>query len=928
VTENSKARLVVFISSTVRDLHEHRKEVMDACLRMDMLPKMMEHLPASDSDAIRESLRMVDEAGIYLGIFAYRYGYVPAGHDRSLVEMEYQRAVELGIPRLIFLMHKDHPVLPADVETGQPADKLEAFKRRLETDKVVNYFRSPEDLRAEVISSLTPYREPKPPGPDLSAIPKPPEPYVAHLYTLRQTPDLVGREKELGWLTEWVAGRDAEISRARILSLVGLSGTGKSALAWKWFNDIAPQEMRPLAGRVWWSFHESDATFENFVTRALTYVTGRKREDIENDTSPAEREELLLAALNREPFLVVLDGLERLFNIRAGGPRPEEEGAEPTAPAPPGGDRYLRKTADPRVDNFLRKLSRTASSRIVISTRRPPADLQTVTGDPLPGSHVFSLGGLSDHDALRLWAEFKVTGSPEALLDFFHTFGNLPLLIQTLAGVVAGYRRAPGDFDAWRRDNPELTPFDDPTLGEVTAAIVSIRLHGSEGPARRLLYTIAAFYMPVSFYMPVTYSTLVELLVEKQGGRKGKLFANEAALDDALVELEGRGLLGWDWRTNRYELHPIIRSTVWNGLAVHVKQEIYEELRAYFQTISYEKHPSKVERLEDLTAEIEFYNALINLGLYEKAGRVFLAFLDKQLAYGLGDHRRRAELLRLFFVDGLDELPRHKRKGGQAFILSDLATAYFLCGQPRLAVRLYQKELQLLQEMEVRTPGSKPIGIIICLRKMGIALGQTGNLRSAEHSFRTTLLEARAIDERFHEAVCWQWLGILLATRSEMAKARAILEGAGRILSEIKRFQSLGLVYTFLAQCELWRGEPDAAQLLIERAHQLARIKKYGRDLARVKRLQGAVALAQSSRFEAAGDFEGAGARLRQAEENFNDALLKARTATHVREELQSFIGLAELERRRQSYDAARPPRRRGGTGRPRPRHPLPSGRL
>ncbi len=67
------------ISSTARDLPDHRKDVMDACLRQGMFPTMMEHLPAADADAIAESLRMVDEANIYLGVFAHRYGYVPKG---------------------------------------------------------------------------------------------------------------------------------------------------------------------------------------------------------------------------------------------------------------------------------------------------------------------------------------------------------------------------------------------------------------------------------------------------------------------------------------------------------------------------------------------------------------------------------------------------------------------------------------------------------------------------------------------------------------------------------------------------------------------------------------------------------------------------------------------------------------------------------
>ena len=43
----------------------------------DVKKDMMEHLPATDTDAIEESLRMVNEADIYLGIFAYRYGSIP-----------------------------------------------------------------------------------------------------------------------------------------------------------------------------------------------------------------------------------------------------------------------------------------------------------------------------------------------------------------------------------------------------------------------------------------------------------------------------------------------------------------------------------------------------------------------------------------------------------------------------------------------------------------------------------------------------------------------------------------------------------------------------------------------------------------------------------------------------------------------------------
>ena len=146
----------VMISSTARDLPDHRQQVQDACLRQSTFPVMMEQLPASDADAIKASLEMVDDADIYVGVFAHRYGYVPEGHDISITEMEYDRAVSRGIPRMVFIMHDDHPVLRRDIETGEAEARLERFNGRLQKDNIVNFFKSPEDLRGLVIQSPQP----------------------------------------------------------------------------------------------------------------------------------------------------------------------------------------------------------------------------------------------------------------------------------------------------------------------------------------------------------------------------------------------------------------------------------------------------------------------------------------------------------------------------------------------------------------------------------------------------------------------------------------------------------------------------------------------------------------------------------------------------------------------------------------------------
>lgn len=149
----------VMISSTARDLPEHREQVRLACERAGFAPhEMMEHLTALDADAIKASLDLVDNADVYLGIFAKRYGYVPDGEDISITEMEYNRAVELDKPRLIFFSHEDHLFKSKDVETGDGAAKLEALKERIGKERVAAFFKFREDLRGHVVEALVNWR--------------------------------------------------------------------------------------------------------------------------------------------------------------------------------------------------------------------------------------------------------------------------------------------------------------------------------------------------------------------------------------------------------------------------------------------------------------------------------------------------------------------------------------------------------------------------------------------------------------------------------------------------------------------------------------------------------------------------------------------------------------------------------------------------
>ena len=79
--------------------------------------------------------------------------------------------------------------------------------------------------------------------------------------------------------------------------------------------------------------------------------------------------------------------------------------------------------------------------------------------------------------------------------------------------------------------------------------------------------------------MPATWETLRAVLV---GEEEQKPCRDDRVLDTTLTELEDRGLVGWDKAANRYDLHPIVRSVVWQALDARARRDIYGALHRYF----------------------------------------------------------------------------------------------------------------------------------------------------------------------------------------------------------------------------------------------------------------------------------------------------------------------------------------------------------
>jgi tetratricopeptide (TPR) repeat protein len=740
----------------------------------------------------------------------------------------------------------------------------------------------------------------------VSDIPAPPEAFIAHPYTLLQTHRLVGRQPELNLLTDWAAKPQSVVYHARILNIVAIGGMGKSALTWKWFNEIAPQEMKPLVGRMWWSFYESDATFENFVTRALAYTARRSLAEVEQIPAP-DREAQLLSALDREPFLIVLDGFERMLIAYA-----RMDAAHLDAPGAPASSRAdvvaggidsigaasdhnafltplaredagapgLRRTADPRTGNFLRKLAMVRASRILVSTRLYPADLENkVNGEPLPGCLRGDLRGLAEDDSIDLWRAFGARGERDQLLPIFRIVENHPLLIQSLAGEVARFRRAPGDFGAWRQAHRDFDPFAGGELARVRAHVLEFALRGLADRARKALHVIAAFRMPAG------YDTLTALLI----GKSKMPCKTERELDVVLVELEDRGLVSWDKRANRYDMHPIVRGVVWGALGTRKQKGIYNTLYNYFESVPYSPF-SPVGSVDELASAIELYNTLIRLGRFYEAYDVFSNRL-KDATERLGASKLQIELLLPLAEDTKDKLPRLDDAQSLFETLTTLGKAFAKIGQLHRALYI----LSQAHSLSISSPRLVgPYPWLFAYASRTLLMG--GRLVEAHHTVVSALQQsARSPHNEPFYPDCVALLGVIFAARGYKEKATVTLKES-RPPDESYNLRFLGEKYMdwAWAQSNLWFKNFDIVLTLFCRNKRNALLNKflYERHFMWAWRLFGEALLGLQI--------------YPTAYEWLHLTLISARHVNLVEEELPTLIALAELRRQEGKPDEAR----------------------
>ena len=136
--------------------------VAQSLRKMKQIVISMEHYTASDERPLDKCLADVAECDIYVGIFAFRYGFVPDRgnpNNLSITQLEYQQARRYNKPCLIFIADDniDWPQMKSDFYTGEgdKGAKIKELRDRPSLDHTRMLFKGPDDLATSVSTAVS-----------------------------------------------------------------------------------------------------------------------------------------------------------------------------------------------------------------------------------------------------------------------------------------------------------------------------------------------------------------------------------------------------------------------------------------------------------------------------------------------------------------------------------------------------------------------------------------------------------------------------------------------------------------------------------------------------------------------------------------------------------------------------------------------------
>jgi hypothetical protein len=143
----------IFVSSTYRDLVNHRAAVNEILLRMKAQLSAMEYFGSHGDTPSAICYDEISECDILIGIYAWRYGWRPKPYESSITEQEFDYARSKGKTCLCYVIDDNFPWLPTLIDDGEAASSLANFKNKV-GNLVCSRFTTPDDLAKQVAADL------------------------------------------------------------------------------------------------------------------------------------------------------------------------------------------------------------------------------------------------------------------------------------------------------------------------------------------------------------------------------------------------------------------------------------------------------------------------------------------------------------------------------------------------------------------------------------------------------------------------------------------------------------------------------------------------------------------------------------------------------------------------------------------------------
>lgn len=159
----AKKKLQIFVSSTFLDLEDERGAAVEAILKSKHIPAGMELFKAGNSSQLETIKKWIDESDLYMLILGGRYGSIEPTSGKSYTQLEYEYALEKGIPVFAVILsdkalHQKAALKAYEVFENDNKDKYQEFKEFVQT-KIIKYVDDCKDIQIAIKDSISELEE-------------------------------------------------------------------------------------------------------------------------------------------------------------------------------------------------------------------------------------------------------------------------------------------------------------------------------------------------------------------------------------------------------------------------------------------------------------------------------------------------------------------------------------------------------------------------------------------------------------------------------------------------------------------------------------------------------------------------------------------------------------------------------------------------